>query len=244
MAMRGITGCVALLTLAAVFAAGGGPAWAGVPTARGAGCQLAWHVGNLPHGPDAAVAALAAAGPPGGEAGGGSVADAVNPLDFQRDLALWTAVVFLIVFLVLWRFAWRPIADGLAKREKGIADEIASADAANQKAQELLADYKRKLAQSEQEVRQMLDKARHEAEQVGHEIVAKARAEAQAEHERKLAEIDQAAAAAMEDIARHSASLAVELAGKIVASQLDPAGHARLVEQAVSRLDQSRPGRN
>ncbi len=178
---------------------------------------------------------LAAADPdlhgaaPHGEHGGG-----INPLSFRTDLALWTGVVFLLLFLVLWKFAWGPIRDGLDKRERRIADEISSAERTNQEARQLLADYQQKLTNSEEEVRRMLEQARYDAERVGQEMIDKARAASEAEHQRAVREIEAATAGAMKELAERSASLAVDLAGKIVGSRLDPSSHARLIEQAVA----------
>jgi len=68
----------------------------------------------------------------GAESGGHGAAE-IDPLWFQRDLALWTGVVFVLLFAILWKFAWGPIREGLDKREQGIADQIAQAEAANQR---------------------------------------------------------------------------------------------------------------
>ncbi len=169
------------------------------------------------------------------------VAEAVNPLEFKSDLALWTAVVFVLVLAVLWRFAWRPIADSLDKREKRIADDIASAQQDRREAAEQRQQYERKLAAAEQERRTILERARQEAEQEKQAILAQGRAEAQAEYQRKLAEIDQAAATALEEVARRGATLAVELAAKILGSELDASAHARLIEQSVASLGRLTP---
>ena len=72
-----------------------------------------------------------------------------NPLDLKSDLALWTAVVFLVLLAVLWKFAWKPLAKGLDNREKLIADQISEAEQTNQQARQLLADYQQKLADFE-----------------------------------------------------------------------------------------------
>ena len=47
---------------------------------------------------------------------------------WKSDLAIWTAVVFLVLLAILWKFAWGPIAEGLDKREQEIADQIAEAE--------------------------------------------------------------------------------------------------------------------
>ncbi|MGA2798799.1 MAG: ATP synthase F0 subunit B, partial [Thermoguttaceae bacterium] len=63
----------------------------------------------------------------------------INPIPMswdqvKGDLTIWTAVVFLVVMLILWKFAWGPLSEGLDKRERHIADQIFQANEANQKA--------------------------------------------------------------------------------------------------------------
>jgi len=209
---------VALVGLAVI----GWPAPTAV-AAHGAEAPAAAHGAE----PPAASAATEAAEPRQGEVD-------INPLDFQGDLAIWTAAVFLVLMVILWVFAWRPIANGLRKREQRIADEIASAERSNAEARGLLEEYERRLAAAGEEVHQMLDAARRDAEQVGRQIVEKAQADAKAEHGRALEDIEQAAANALKELAQESAALAVDLAGKIVNRQLDPAAHSQLIEQAVT----------
>jgi F-type H+-transporting ATPase subunit b len=173
-----------------------------------------------------------------GDASGG-----LNPIptsldQIRGDLAVWTAVVFLVLLLVLWKFAWGPIRSGLEKREQGIADQIAQAEQSNRKAQQLLDQYDQKLADSKAEVRGLLDKGRRDAETLGREMLEKAKQEAQAEHQRALQQIDAATANALKELARQSSTLAVQLAGKILQAELKPEDHSRLIQQAVSDFGQ------
>jgi F-type H+-transporting ATPase subunit b len=158
----------------------------------------------------------------------------VAPSAWKLDLALWTAVVFLLLMAVLTKFAWKPLAHALDERERGVAQQIADAEAANRKANEILADYERKLAAAEQEVRGIVEQGRRDAEQVGRQLIEKAKDEAKAEFQRAVHQIDAATAAALEELADRSATLAIDLAGKIVQSKLNPRDHARLIEQAVA----------
>jgi F-type H+-transporting ATPase subunit b len=158
----------------------------------------------------------------------------VAPSAWRADLAIWTAVVFLCLLAILAKFAWKPITEGLDKREQNVADQIAQAEAANQKAKEILADYERKLAAAQEQVRAILEQGRHDAEQLGRQLVDKAKEDAQAEFQRAVKQIDAATAAAIEELASHSATLAVELAGKIVGAKLNQRDHAQLIEQAVA----------
>ncbi len=166
-----------------------------------------------------------------------------NPLEFKKDLALWTGVVFLVLMAVLWKFAWGPIAQGLERREQGIGDQIDQADQANRQAKDLLAQHEQQLSAAKGEVRGMLDQARRDAEQVGSEVIEKAQQEARAEQQRAARQIDAATAAALKELAEQGANLAVELAGKIVRAELKADDHARLIEQAVGDFARHGPDR-
>ena len=102
---------------------------------------------------------------------GGEGAGAVNPLEWKSDLAIWTAVVFLFLLAILWKFAWKPITEGLNKREQNIADQIAQAEAANQKANDILADYESKLIAAREEVRGIVEQGRRNAEKQGQVLI-------------------------------------------------------------------------
>jgi F-type H+-transporting ATPase subunit b len=176
-----------------------------------------------------AAPAWASASAPAGE---GDI-NPVGPSAWKLDLALWTAVVFVCLAAVLWKFAWGPLAAALDKRERTIADQIAEAEAANQKAKDVLADYEQKLADAKNDVRGIVDQGRRDAEKLGRELLDKAKEEAAAEHVRAMQQIEAAADAAVKSLADQSAAMAVDLAGKIVRAKLNPADHARLIEQAV-----------
>ena len=176
--------------------------------------------------------------------GEGGKEEKINPLFFQKDLALWTGAVFLLFFAILWKFAWRPIAEGLDKREHHIADQIQQAQASNEEARRLLADYQAKLAASEAEVRGIVEQGRRDAEQLGQQILQKAKADTELEKQRALREIDSATSGAIKELAETSATLAVELAGKLLRAELDPKAHTRLIEQAVADFSKVTPSKN
>ena len=167
-------------------------------------------------------------------------ADPVNDIGFRGDLTIWTAVVFLVVLAILYKAAWGPISEGLQKRENEIAGQIAEAQRKNEEARQLLADYEKKLAAAQDEVRGLIEQGRRDAEKVGQQLVDKAREEAGIERQRAVQQIESATLAALKELADRSATLAVDLAGKIVGAQLKAADHSRLIEQAVTEFSRSR----
>ncbi|MBN1393675.1 MAG: F0F1 ATP synthase subunit B [Pirellulales bacterium] len=179
-------------------------------------------------------AAAAAAEERGGEAAGGLNPITLRGLNFPGDLTIWTAVVFVVLLLVLWKFAWGPIAEGLDKRERKIADDIAAAENANRKAKELLDEYQQKLDAAGEEVRGVLEQGRKNAEKLGRALIEKAKKDAELEQQRAVERIASAAEEAAKDLADRSAALAVLLAGRIVQEKIDPKQHARLIERTVA----------
>ena len=78
----------------------------------------------------------------------------------------------------------------------------------HEEAKNLLAEYERKLAGAADQVRGMLEEARHDAEKTKQQIVAEAKTAAQAEHERAMRDIRTATDAAVEELSQRSADLA------------------------------------
>jgi F-type H+-transporting ATPase subunit b len=194
--------------------------------------------------PTAPAAALAAEALHPDAHGGGHAEETPNPLEIKGDLALWTVVVFLVLLFILWKFAWGPVVEGLDKREQYIASQISHAEKNNAEARRLLEEYQQKLSEVQGEVRAIVEQGRHDAEQVGRELIEKARLEAKHEEEKAVREIEQATSAALAELAERSATLAVQLAGKIVGAKLQPADHATLIQQTVADFVKAQPSSN
>jgi F-type H+-transporting ATPase subunit b len=167
-----------------------------------------------------------------------------DPLTVDPDLMIWTFVVFVVLMIVLSKFAWGPISEALEAREHAIEENIAAAQRANDEAKALLADYERRLAQAHEEVRGILEEARRDAEHTKQSILAEARAEAQTERDRALRDIDLATDRAVKELAEQSANMAVGLAGRILRSQLGPQDQAQLVRDALTEFAASKPSAN
>ena len=62
---------------------------------------------------------------------------------FAGDLGnmIWTVVIFVLVLLVLGKFAWGPLLRSVDDREKGIRDSVGAAQKAAAEARELLAQH-------------------------------------------------------------------------------------------------------
>ncbi|MDR3182582.1 MAG: F0F1 ATP synthase subunit B [Planctomycetaceae bacterium] len=179
-------------------------------------------------------AVLAAVMPQGifaDEHGGGQTS--LNPLEWASNTAFWSLVIFVTVFALLGKFAFRPIAAALDAREQGIADRIAAAQRLNEEAKDLMKQYQDKLDASRDEVRQIMETAKKDAQRVADDIGEKAQVAASQERDRAAKEIESATASALQTIAERSASLATNLAGRMIRAEVKPEQHRDLINAAL-----------
>jgi F-type H+-transporting ATPase subunit b len=138
------------------------------------------------------------------------------------DLGLffWTLLAFLFVLFILRKFAWKPILKTLGEREKGIADSIASAERMKSEIANMQAENQKVMAQAREERTQMLK----EAKEMKDKIVNEAKEQAKNEAANILAEartqIQHQKMAAMTEVKNEVASLALQVAEKILRQQL------------------------
>jgi F-type H+-transporting ATPase subunit b len=162
-----------------------------------------------------------------------------NPLAGDLGNAIWTLVIFVIVLIVLGKFAWKPILSGLKSREEFIAKSLHDAEAANVKARTILADYERKLDQARSEAAAIVEEGRRDADVVKRNLQDEARKEADAMIARARREVNIAKDAAKRELFDLAGALATDVAGKILSRELKPADHERLIREALSELQTS-----
>jgi len=148
-------------------------------------------------------------------------------------------LIFVALVLLLAKYAWKPIMEGLEKREDSIAKDINDAKTANEKAQSTLAQYENKLQAAKDEASALVAEAKKDAEVARQKILAKANDEAQRQREKAVAEIHAAKDQAARELAERSVDSAVILAGSLVGKELSANDHQRLIEQSLERFAQS-----
>jgi F-type H+-transporting ATPase subunit b len=159
-----------------------------------------------------------------------------NPVTFDPDLAIVTAIIFLLLLAVLWKFAWGPIVEALDTREQTVAEQLAEAKRSQEESRRLLAEHEKKLAGAASEVKQLIDQARRDADVQKQQIVESAQAAAAAEQDRAVRAIHAAKQAALHELAQKSVATAVSLAGQIVHRQLNTEDHSQLIGDALQQL--------
>ncbi len=180
-----------------------------------------------------AVAALGAAGPAFAASGGEE-----NIFSGNLGNAVWTLVVFGTVLFVLGKYAWGPLLDVLQKREQFIHDSLAEAKEDRDQAESRLAEYTSRLQEARGEASKIVEEGRRDAEVVKARIDEEAREEARKVLDRAKREIEVAKQTAIKELYTSSATLATEMASRILRKELSAAEREKLVARSLDELDQ------
>jgi F-type H+-transporting ATPase subunit b len=160
--------------------------------------------------------------------------------DINPGLTLWAAITFLVLLVVLSKFAWGPIVKMLDAREKTIHEAIESAKKERAEAEKLLASQKESLAKATREAAEIAKRNQDEVEKLRQELTAKARKEAEelvASARKQIIEEKSKAAAELKGMV---ADLAIEAASKLVKANLDDKAQRQLVEDYLKQLPAGR----
>jgi F-type H+-transporting ATPase subunit b len=152
--------------------------------------------------------------------------------DFSFGLFFWQVLIFVLLIILLKKFAWKPILDSVNDREQGIKDALASAEAARKEMHNLQADNQRIL----QEARLERDAMMKEAREIREKMIADAKAEAVAQGDKMIeqakAAIDSEKNAAMAELKNQVAGLSLDIAEKLLKTELsDKGAQTALVEK-------------
>ncbi|MDR3635082.1 MAG: F0F1 ATP synthase subunit B [Isosphaeraceae bacterium] len=159
-----------------------------------------------------------------------------DPMEVQPSLAIWTVVVFLGLFAVLAKFAWKPLLGALHQREEHLEHVLLETERARNESEQLLAQHRKEMETAADQVRALLENARREAQVLAEDLLQKARTEADAERQRARRDIENARDQALSEIWQKTADLAVSVAGRVLSKELGPDDHRRLVSAAINEL--------
>lgn len=143
---------------------------------------------------------------------------------------------FLLLIILIKKFAWENITSTFEQRAKKISDDIDGAESARQKAEDLAQKRETELAGSRQEATTIIENAKETAEKNKAGILADAADEAGRLKEKANQEIAQTKAEAMNSIKGDVADLTVNLASKILGQKLDQEAHKELIDCYIDKL--------
>ena len=138
----------------------------------------------------------------------------------EPGLVIWTGLTFIVLLLILGKFAWNPMLGAIEEREDKIERALKAAEDAAQEYKKIEEAKSKMEAESRLEREQILKEARAMKDS----IVEEARQSAQTEADKVIAnaraQIEKEKADAIGELKKQVAKLSVEIAGRILAEDL------------------------
>lgn len=149
---------------------------------------------------------------------------------------LTISIGFLILFFILKTYAFGPIFGMLQARQDKIRGDLDDAEARRNEMVRLQKEYEQRLAQIEDEARDKIQAAVKEAGTAREELLQKAHADADEVRQRAQDDIAREREMANAEMRDQIAKLSAQVAGRLIKQTLDPAAHARLIDDVIGGI--------
>jgi F-type H+-transporting ATPase subunit b len=165
----------------------------------------------------------------GGEAKGGLLSP-------HGGLMFWTLLIFLVVWVILSRYAFKPITAAVQAREKALEDAIAAAKADREEAAKILAEHRKQIDAARGDAQKLIAEGRAVGDKLRAEMIEETRAQQQEMLERARREIEGEKVRAIAELRREAVDLAIAGASKVIEKNLDDESNRRIVESFLATI--------
>ena len=167
----------------------------------------------------------------------GSAEDAGGSLlSLQAGLMFWTLVMFVALWIILQKYAFKPMTAAVEAREKALEDAIAAAKADRDEAAKILAEQKSGIEEARANAQKIIADSRQVGEKLRAEMVEETRAQQQEMLDRARREIESEKVRAVNELRREAVDLAIAGAGKVIEKNLDEDSNRRIVESFLASI--------
>ena len=177
---------------------------------------------------------LSAASPAAAAEGGGD-----SLLTPQIGTVFWTLVTFLIMVVLLGRYAWGPLMAAVDARERSIRDSIEKAGRDRQEAESLISQHRELLTAARRERAEAVEAGKRDAEKVKSDILDEARKQREQLLAQSKDQIQAGIRQAQTELRTLTVDLAIQAAEKLLSRSMDDATQRKLVEDYLDELERS-----
>ena len=149
---------------------------------------------------------------------------------------IWAAVFFILLFLIISKVALPKLNATLAAREAALSGKLQAAEQAKADGDQVLAEYRAKLADAQAEVARIIEEGRRTGEQIVADARTRAEAEAQALLARAQSDIQAERDRAIGALRQQLVTMSIDLASRVVGTSLDSDAQRNLVDSYIDQL--------
>ena len=181
------------------------------------------------------IATLSAA--PGGSSPNSEAKSGIlGVLGIEPKLILIQGIGFVIVLLILKKFAFGKIGGVIEDRQNEISSRMDKLESDQAELDRLTAETEQRLNQIEAEAKDKIQRAIEQGESEKQEILEQSRQEAAALIDQARIEIERDKEAAILELRGQIAEIAIDAASRVIDQQLDVTAHQHVVDEYVNRL--------
>ncbi len=147
-----------------------------------------------------------------------------------------TVLTFIILLVLLKKFAWGPLKKVMDDRERSINQDIDDAERAKMNAQRLEEENRQKLKETQDEVHKILEDAKVQAQRQQEEIIHEANQRANGMIETAQSEIKSEKERALAEINNQVSELSVLIASKVLRKEISEQDQKALIEKYVKEV--------
>jgi F-type H+-transporting ATPase subunit b len=152
-------------------------------------------------------------------------------------LMIWTLILFLFTMWVLSKLAFPKIQEALDRRAKTIAESIEAAERQRKESEELLAEYRARLAEAREQADDIMARARKAGETAEQEAITEGKEKREDLVAAAKRDIEAETRRSLEQIRTEVADLTVLATEKVTRKVLSADDQKRLVEEALAEVD-------
>lgn len=160
----------------------------------------------------------------------------VDLLSPNGGLMFWTLLIFIVLLIVLSRYAFKPLIAAVEAREASLEAAITQAQQDRDAAAKLMAEQQQQLEAARAEAQRFIAEGRATAEKLKASMLEETRAQQQELLERAKRDLEGEKVRAIADLRREAVDLALAGAGKLIARNLDDAANRKLVEDFLATI--------
>ena len=161
----------------------------------------------------------------------------LSPFAGNVGNALWTLVIFVIVVVVLGKFAWGPVLSLLKQREDFIHKSLSDAKHDRDEAEARLKEYAARLQSAQAEAVGIIEEARRDAERLRQELRDRARSEADTMIKNAERHIELQTTRAVQQLRQEAVELSVTIASKILQRNISKEDNEKLIADALRQIE-------
>lgn len=154
----------------------------------------------------------------------------------RGDIFAAQLVNFLIVLLVLWRFAYKPIMRMLEEREAKIAKSVADADAIAVRVADLEREREAVITAARKEAQEVMMTAALQSEERKNEMVEAAKREVERVIQKSKEQMTVEREAMLRDVRKDIVDIAMKAAARIIHTDMDEKKSQSLAEEVVRKM--------